>query len=274
GKYRVWMEGQGRMSPESLVVRYSGSPFKGRGLLGGLQLVPAGKVVLADDATPGAAVLRLLHIDSHTRGQYPQREISRRVSGPALKNGVLMPAGPVLAALFDSKTQEYVGLARPVTVAAGGRTSVRPVLPEKGTTHLVALLERPVVLDSFAKSDVRPALVLAEGARPPDVLVPTAERVYAVWYGVNVRRARLEVTSAYVSAPPQELVLRPGRIERLILRLNSRPNLKVTLQVPAELPLAGSTLEVAAVAAPGVEVAAQAKLVPEHRVYRFEHLPP
>lgn len=273
GKYRVWMEGPGRMSPDSLILSYSGKPFKGLGLLGGLRLAPAGTVALADDTrATGTSALRLLHLDSHMRGAHPQREISRRVSGPALKNGVLMPAGPILAALFDSKTQEYTGLTRPVVVAAGGRTPVRPVPPEKGVTHLVALLERPGVLDSFAQDDARPVLTLAAGRREPDVLVTTAERIYAVWYGLSDRRAKLELTSAFVTLPPQDLVLRPGRIERLQARLNRRPGLKVTLQVPEELPLAGSTLEVAAVST--TAVAAQTKVDPTNKIYRFENLPP
>ncbi len=273
GKYRVWMEGPGRMSPDSLVLSYSGGPFKGLGILGGLRLAPAGTVALADEtARTGTSVLRLLHLDSHMRGAHPQREISRRVSGAALKSGVLMPAGPILAALFDSKTQEYTGLTRPVVVAAEGRTPVRPVPPERGVTHLVALLERPGVLDSFAQDDARPVLALPAGRREPDVLVTTAERIYAVWYGLSDRHAKLELTSAFVTLPSQELVLRPGRIERVQARLNRRPGLKVTLQVPEEMPLAGSTLEVVAVKT--TAVAAQAKIDPANKTYLFENLPP
>ncbi len=257
GRYRAWLEGEGRISPESVVLNYSGSPFKGRGLVGGMQLVAAGTVRLADEvAVDQARVLRLLHLDSDRRRAHPQREISRRVLPAGQRAGALMPAGQIVAGLFDTRRQEYVGLTRPVAVAPGKVTAVRPRAPEQ-STYLVALLERPFVIDNFEKDDVRPTLRFPDGtARDPDALVPTADRVYAIWYDLPAGRASLGVASAHVDLQPVDVVLRRRAVERLTVALRKLPALAVTLELPEAFPRLGATLDVTTVE--GGRVAAQA----------------
>jgi hypothetical protein len=270
-RYRVWVEGEGRMSPESVVMSYSGSPFRGRGLVGGIQLAPAGTVRLADQvAVDGARVLRLLHLDSHRRGAHPQREISRRVLPAGQRAGALMPAGQVVAAFFDSQQKEYVGLTRPVAVAPGKVTAVRPQAPEQGT-HLVTLLERPFILDSFEQDDVRPTLRLPDGTtRDPEILVPAADRVYALWYDLPPGHASLGVASRHVHLPPVEVVLRRRAIERVTAPMRKLPALKVTLELPDAFPRRDATLDVTTVE--GGRVVAEAP-VGETSTVHFDGLP-
>jgi hypothetical protein len=181
-----------------------------------------------------------------------------------------MPAGQVVAGLFDTQRQEYLGLTRPVAVTAGKVTAVRPRAPEQGT-HLVALLERPFVLDSFEKDDVRPMLRFPGGtARDPDVLVPAADRIYALWYDLPAGRASLGIVSRHVDLPPVDVLLRRRAIERLTVPMRKLPALEVTLELPDEFPRRDATLDVTTVE--GGRAIAEAP-VGEGAIVAFESVP-
>ncbi len=233
GKYKYWLEGNGWISPSSAVLNYADLAGEGRATV--REVVAAGTIALTPEIQPADSVsLRLLHLSSHNRGLGPRSEMSRRVSGKARHEGVLMPAGPVLASLFDREQQEYRALARPVEVPAGGRITVSPQPPARAVTDLVVILDFPLRIANFADHDVQLTVAAPEqSARSPEVVVKTADRVYAVWYGLLERRVTLAVNSPTVFLPPQDLALRSGKIESYYGQLRSRPDLEVELRLPS-----------------------------------------
>lgn len=273
GRYKYWLEGPDSISPFSSVMNYAGGPFKGKGLASVTPVVPAGVVAVPPELElPEHVVLRLLHLDSHNRGDFPQREMSRRATGEVARQGVRMPTGRTLAALFDNTDQEYLGVSRPLEVSRGEILTVHPQPPEAGT-DLIVRLERPTVLNDLAEYDVELKLIgLEDGAREPDVIVPTATRLYAVWYGIRVGYATLEASSATVFLNPQDIVMRPGKVEHYHGELQSLPNLDVHIELPPELPLIDGTLEILR-ARPGSDRVRMVELAPEIKVFRFEKVP-
>lgn len=235
GEYRFWLEGNGYISPAHGVMGYSAPPFRGRGSITVRTVVPAGWV------EPGSAVsigsdqeLRLLHLESHDRLGSPQPEMSRRVRAGAERR-VLMPAGPVLVGLFDRTEREYRWLTGPVNVPPGGIAVIEPPAPGAGTAVL-AILDRPKVALSFEEYDAEAVLIDSDGeALKPTLLVPTAERLYTVWYGVEGRNAALEIRSPTVFLPRQEIALRAGKVETHRGSLRPLPRLTVQVDIAGDL---------------------------------------
>lgn len=247
GKYKLWLEGPGWITPFSSVMHYNPRPFNGKGMAGVVPVIPAGMLALDPAVEPTAAmVMRVLHLESHNQADFPLRELSRRVAGEAAHAGILMPVGPVLAAFFDNEAQEYVALSRPIDVKASAQARVRPTPPRDALTDLLVRLERPGFADKFSQYDVE-LFVREPGAdaKPPDVFVPTADRIYAVWYALRGKYVTLEATSPSVNLFPQEIVLRPGKVETFYGSLRSLPDVDVRLDLPPMLPLPDSlSLEV------------------------------
>ena len=235
GTYRYWIEGDGWMSPFAGSVSYSGSPFRGRGMVAVHPVVRAGRIALPGSFPLGPHLtFRLLHIESHNRGPSPRPEMSRRVTGKTANSGVWMPEGQVLAGLFDDRRRAFVGLSRPVIVRRGRTTFVHPQAPK--AAGLVAVLDRPSQVESFDLYDVSPEAVGADGrSRYPDVVVPTTNRLYAVWYELAEAFVSLEVSSPSVELEPRIVRLGRGSIERVEAVLRERPSLEVLLRVPTPL---------------------------------------
>jgi hypothetical protein len=137
GQYRYWIEGGGWISPSHGLLGYSAAPFRGRGRVSIRPVVPAGLVALDPAARLGEGwELRLLHLSSHNLEDSPRPEMSRRLGADRAVIGAAMPEGPVLAALYSPASSEYVAIARPVDVRAGGLTTVGPQPPEAGTANV------------------------------------------------------------------------------------------------------------------------------------------
>lgn len=195
GDYRFWLEGAGRISRAHGIFGYSAPPFRGRGRIAARPTVPAGTVaVVPDQVLAEGEELRLLHASSHNSGDSPQPEMSRRVRGSKAYGGVLMPAGPVIAGIHGGESGGgYTMISRPVEVVAGETVRLDLQPPSQGS-DIVAVLDRPRTAQSFDDYDTEAILTLPGGEeRPPDVAVPTAERLIAIWYGVEGRLATLGV---------------------------------------------------------------------------------
>lgn len=239
GEYRFWIEGEGRISPSHGIFGYSAPPFEGRGSISARPTMLAGTVALgAETSLSEDEELRLLHVDSHNQGESPQPEMSRRVRGSRISEGVLMPSGPVVAGVFSRTADGYRTIARPVEVVPG--RTVRPQMgaPADGS-DVIAILDRPKVATTFEEYDTDPFLALADASeRAPDVLIPTAERLFAIWYGVVGRVATLRVRSPSLHLPPREIPLRVGKVETYRGALAPLPSLEVTVTLPEGFPLA------------------------------------
>lgn len=234
GQYKLWLEGDGRMSPGFIVLNYSAAKFQDAGRVLALPLVPAGTVKLVRTPQRTESVLRLLHLDA-VRDGVVQREITRRVQGEARYEGAWMPTGEVVAALFDPDRGAYVGLTRPVRVSAGDEVMVDPAPPASNRAHLIARLERPRVVAAAPAAGIDLRLRMDGRIRPADLVVPLVDRAYALWYDLPPGTAVLEADGDDTYLEPTELVLRGGQIASLQLDLRPRPSLDVSVVLPESL---------------------------------------
>ncbi|MCP3956339.1 MAG: hypothetical protein GY719_00650 [bacterium] len=244
-KYKFWLEGRHLITPYSSLLSHSDLPFRGKGIAALVPVEAAGTVVLdPETAASSSMILRLLHLNSHNRAPYPQREFSRPVSGADLETGVLMPVGPVVAALVDKETQSYIALSRPVEVTEATASTVRPTAPSVSETDLLVRLQREEYLNSHDQDDVE-LVVMGEDGEPrsPDVVVSPADRIYAIWYGLDEKRVVLEAASKSVFLSPKTIVLRPGKVESHTDVLRALPDVDARIQLPPSVPLENLKLE-------------------------------
>src|SRR5262245_54059691 len=113
GSYLFWIEGPWRMSA------YSGLFGAGDGQTISLSVGDAGRVVLPArevETASGDLVLELLQAATPHLGKFVQREIVRRRPVRELGEGLLMPEGKAVAALWDRKKRRFVALSRPFEV--------------------------------------------------------------------------------------------------------------------------------------------------------------
>ncbi len=272
GAYAFWIEGGWRISPASYVVIYRGSPFQGQGRATVRPVVPAGKVALAAGRELGQhEILRLLHTESNNRASSPRPEMSRRVSAENATTGALMPTGLVVAGIYDSSKREYLAVTRPFEVHSEAVSFVDPRPPSRGTDLLV-VLERPGIAESFEDYDVALVVQAADVERPPDVFVPTADRMFAIWYGLEGKYAKLTVTSPSVFLEPQEIPLRPGKVESFRGALNKLPDLDVRVVLPPGFE-SSDEMTLTAVSSVDQRTVAGCRVDSEKDQYRFERLP-
>lgn len=223
GRYRYFLESPEGMSPATYVVLVAPGVDVSRRIE--KPLVPAGRVALSPDARPARNDrLHLLHLDGHTWGEQPEAVLLRRAGlRSGVRQGVAMPPGKVVAALYDPSARAYRALSLPVHVVSGARTYVRPEPPEGGTADLLVELERPKPLQRFEDDDVDVWLLGFHEHRVPDVLIRDRERLLAIWYGLSEPVVLLEVASPTVELGSQEISLRRGRVASVEGTLRPRP---------------------------------------------------
>lgn len=215
GRYRVWVEGDWQISPFTRIVRYSPQPFRGRGMLTSAAVGEAGRVALP----PGIGkhpnlVLRLLHAGSYLEEGFPRWELSRRKQIRDVGEGLLMPVGLTIGALWDQESQSYAALSRPFVVKA--RQTVRvPLERPSEATHLVAQIQRPSLAHDAADAKMKIVLLRKGKELLPDLQVSLADRAYAVWYGLAPGPGELRAETRDGFLQPQKLNFLAGRIERL-----------------------------------------------------------
>lgn len=271
-RYRIWIEGEWSMTPYTSLMSYGGSKFSGRGMSSGLPLAPAGLVTLPADVEPRPdLVFRLLLAAPHHEGDIAKWEMTRRRPSDEVGEGLLMPAGPVVAALWDEKRQAHTALSRPFKVLA--RQSVAaPLERPREKAYLLLRLQRDTRALSVEDYLVEPLVVQGGQKLPPDVKAPTTTHLYAIWYDLEPGSVEVEAHSPTEFLPPHPLDLRPGTIERLDEKLRPRPDLEVELVLPERLREERLTLELRSV--PEGEIIASEPLPPAPHSHRFESVPP
>jgi hypothetical protein len=222
-RYRVWVEGEWQISPFSLVLIHTGQPFRGTGMTAAVPVVAAGRVTVpAGLAADPHLVLRLLHAGSYLEGSFLRWELSRRKSIREVGEGLLMPVGPAIGALWDERAQRYVALSRPFEVEARKTVAV-PFQPPDGLAAVVAQIQRPTL--GQKAEDLKVNVYLQQSGRrlPPGLEVAMADRIYAFWYGLKPGLAELRAASAHTVLEPVPLQLAAGMVERVVGTLKPLP---------------------------------------------------
>lgn len=243
GRYKVWLEGrmnggdgEPRITRSYTLLNYSGGPFRGRGLASKNEVGPAGWVKLhADRELSDHESLRLLHLEPVTPHGRITRGFLRAIPAERRDRPVLMPVGGVVGLIYDREEKRYLAASRPVEIPADGTVELLPTA-DRGVSDLMVILRRTEMAKAAAEDDLE--LLVEDGAGregAPDVLVPGAEWVYALWYDVDGRVARVSADSSKSYLGPTEAVLDPGGVAVLRGELLPRPHLDVRLELPPGL---------------------------------------
>jgi hypothetical protein len=228
GRYRVWVEGVWEISPFTYIVRFSPQRFRGSGLIAAAPVGEAGRVALPPDVPRNKNLaLRLLHAGSYLEQGYPRWELSRRKPVSEVGEGLLMPVGPTIGALWDEHSQTYVALSRPFEVKAR-RTVKVPLAYPSEVTDLVVQIQRHTLASDAADAKMKILLRRNGKKLPPDLQVSLADRAYAFWYGLapGPGELRAETKDALVQTPQLNLVA--GRIERRFETMTPHPAWPIT----------------------------------------------
>lgn len=233
GPWRVWLQGDWRMTPTAQLMILG--PRAREGVSPKLvSVVPAGKVRIAEsDSGPDVALWLL------AAGWRPSQPfgyaLSRRLPMDD-GDGIAMPAGLVLPALWDRREERYVALGRPVQVKPGETVSVAFESLTPDAAHLLVFARLPRDVEPEALEGLEPVAVSPAGAeRRPDVVVPVREGAFLVWYHVPAGSVRVEDGNGRVYVEPLTTELAGGEVGRLETDLLQRPSLTVHLIVPSRL---------------------------------------
>lgn len=232
GSYKVWIEGPSSISPAPTKLSYNSTVFKGRGLMSVFETTSVGEIGLRAP-WPGTS-LHLVNLESFASGPFLGPAFDRRASADKI-GSVRMPTGRVIAGVFDRKSGDAVALARPVKVTAGGMTYVEPAQPAHGSDVLV-VLDRPHVRAQSNAEVVALQLNVDGQQKAPTVVADSSDRVYAVWYGVEGRRAEAVASGRELTFAGQEFALTPHHVITIRGHLRPLPKLRVELAPGADLP--------------------------------------
>lgn len=237
GDYKTWIETADGISASPSVLRYRGTPAA-EGLLGVTEVVPAGEVAIRQPVN-GSRSLRIVSLTSHRNGSHVMPLFDRRIAASRVEPRKV-PAGAVLAALFDDVTGDALAVARPLRVDAGKLTYAAPRPPAEGT-DVVVVLDRPQPRGAVTDDVITLHLDVGDTRHAPDAIADAADRVIAVWYGVTGRSATVAVDSESIRLEPRVVRLVPRQVATLRGALAPLPAVKVTVR--SSLPVAGWKLE-------------------------------
>lgn len=268
GRYRHWLQGDWQMTPFAGLLIFSG--HSGGSMKVFSPLGDAGRVTLRENDRNPDRELHLLHAGSYHEAGFLRWEISPRRAVEEIGDGVLLPVGRAIGALWDQSEKRYVALSRPFEVYRRKTVEI-PLERPSGAVHLVAELLRHPMPESA--EDLTAELVVKRDGRelPPDLKVLTADKIFAAWYGLRPGEAELRARSRQTFFD-QKLDLVPGNVEWVKGQLEPRPALDVELDLPAPLRRDERILEVRRL--PSGEPVARHSLETGKHEHRFEGLPP
>ncbi len=253
GHYRVFLECPGLISPYSPLFGYPRSPFSGAGTIGFVPVVPAGNVTSGGlGSWPGSPMMWLLSASPFESQGHIWPELVRLETPEEIEAGVQMPAGLVIAAVWDPGSRQFLALSRPIEVRRDRTSEVRVDSPARGGDVVVRLQipspdEGPYHMSrrsEFTRSTV--AYLSAPGVhrREPDVVVPTANSYYGIWYGISAGPAVLRAGSESYAIPTTEFAVSDRSVVFHAARMQARPRLTVELDLPALLEEEETAVEV------------------------------
>lgn len=181
-----------------------------------IPVVSGGLVVLpATDGISPEAELRLLAVARAKPLRFLQYEMSRRSPIREARNGILMPEGRAVAAIWDPRSRSYLALSRPFDVTA--QTMVSPTLRRPTTRcDIVVQIQRSRPQREIEAGPVSLTLYHGGKSSPPDVVAPATDRLYTIWYDVEPGDATLFYSIPEFPAAKQLLKLAAGEIARVL----------------------------------------------------------
>ena len=236
-RYRYWLERRGEMTPTWAVLIYNGDPFRGRGMGGIVPVAPAGPVgIPAERAIASHESIRVVS----TRATHSRSKtwwiFDRRIATRDARSPVQMPEGSAVMGRFDRRTNDAIALSRPFDVKAGRAVSVWPEPPV--ASDVLVVLDKPVATQTL-KNPGATRLKLNDGnrQRPADVVIDATNRMIAIWYEVDARRATISVESDVMFWAPREVQLVRGKVTTVRAQAAPLPTVKVSVNAPADAPL-------------------------------------
>lgn len=224
GRFRVWLQGEWSMSPFSELMVFGSARPSGMKSLRAMPVLPAGRVTVDDTEVDQPDLqLRLLFVGEDPVAGRVRHEVSRRRSVGELGEGLLMPAGPVIAALWDPSEERYLALSRPFDLPAGRTLPVTLTRPADGRGSLVLYVRQPARTRAAALAEVGFALEHGGESLMPDLRFQTAWGVYVVWYDLPVGAATLRGGGRELFMEPVSLEISSGEIPRVQGELSVRP---------------------------------------------------
>jgi hypothetical protein len=212
GLYRAWVERDGEISPYPAQFSYGGGPFRGSGMPVLVATGVAGVIELGSGVRAGEkTAVWLLHADSPAAEGFPRQEMARCERGAAPGDLLQMPEGTTIGALWDRDRRTFTAVSRSIEVEAG-RTATLSFAPTASQSHLLVALEREPWARSFEDYEVDLRLEGQERHFEPDLLLPSAGRLWAVWYDLEPGKARLTSHSAGFALEPLDIELRTDEV--------------------------------------------------------------
>lgn len=220
GRYRLWIEGDWEITPFTQLTSFGRKRPPGSKSFQALPVVPAGRVTLSGGWEDPHLQLRVLYAEDR-RAEGLRWELSRHAQLGVLDDGIIMPHGRNLAAVWDPARVRYVGLSRPFELPAGKVVAAPVQQPPNDLSFLLVFLERPPV--GYDPPDLTVRLTIGERELPPDAEVPNAWGVYGFWYDLAPGDATLNAGSDRLYLDPMPIHLERGRITRVQAHLKQRP---------------------------------------------------
>jgi hypothetical protein len=227
GRYYEWLEQHDTISTTYSQLLATGMGEQGQRST--YSMVPAGYIALRDGHGLGDdVVVRYIHLTRMWRG-FIRTELGSTAATP-----MRMQQGAVIGVVFDRKSNDAIAFIRKVELPAAKTVRVVAEKPKSGTAAVFVELKPPRVART---GPVSLALQIGERSYPPDAIVD-GYRVYAIWYGVEGRSAKLVATHPTLLYDGPEIALRAGAMSTVRGELKSKPSLKVsvTLDGKATLP--------------------------------------
>lgn len=242
GRWRYWLQGEWLMSPSSML-RITPAAEWSRTSVSTLPVVPAGKVGL--DTVPEIGCdLELWLLFAGNEPGWRHHDLSRRRPVREAIEGVLMPAGPVVSALWDGCDERYLALSDEFLVVAGETIEAPLTPPAADESSALVHVTVPLGVPSEALDDFEATLLRQEQVLRPDFRVVTNWGVYQGWTGLQPGPAVLAGGSESLYLDARTVDLGGGGVVWVGEPLARRPSLEVTLVLPPQVREEPFSLEV------------------------------
>jgi hypothetical protein len=238
GRYRFWIEGDGLMTPFAARLPRVGELPSDMALVGVAPTASAGTVTVSGfevASAPGSERrVALLKLGRYGEAGATRHELLRWIGLDRAAKGTSMPAGDIVAALWDSRRGELQAHSRARSLHGGTTAELELERPAIGA-HLVLRAERSEGgADAVDEYDERIAVWQGEEAIAPDATAHAADSFYAFWYDLAPGPTEIEATwhGRYLD---RTLDLASGQVATADGKLGERPSLVLELALPSEL---------------------------------------